>query len=130
MKNNQAEKSKNGNRKSNANDSRNQVQNLQATNAQSKTILKIKQAKPNELEIKALSRTSKGARSKRRLQLFEMEMQRNSSSAWRRNCLDLYFVMTSSKMDNGDSWLKLAEGLSEDASDATGATSSKEQQSP
>ena len=70
MKNNQAEKSKNGDRKLNNNSSRNQVQNSQATNAQLKVILKIKQAKPNKLQIKASFTDSKGCEVKEMISTF------------------------------------------------------------
>ena len=71
MKNNQAEKSKNGDRKLNNNSSRNQVQNSQATNAQLKVILKIKQAKPNELQIKTSFTDSKGREVKEMISTFQ-----------------------------------------------------------
>ena len=69
-KDNGVEKSKNGDRKSNANGSRNQVRNSQATNAQSNAILNIKQSKLNELKIKASVTDSKGCKVKEMISNF------------------------------------------------------------
>ena len=99
-KNNKVEKSKNGNRKLNG--SRNHVQNYQATKVQSKVILKIKQAKPNELQIKASFTDSEGGEVKEMSLTFETEMQR-SSLICKKTYSDLYFDMISLKMEEGSS---------------------------